>query len=150
MTNTYRGTPSFGQNAAYDKQQEEVLERKRAFYRDLDRRIALERTIEQATKELTVVQARYDRAKRVTDRLRQRANELKMEIDVKSRALKSRTRKEKRDARQEAIDRGEKTYVTGDPCRNGHYAPRYVTSGACVACDRAYSRVGYTRRDEST
>lgn len=31
---------------------------------------------------------------------------------------------------------GLKRFMTGRACRNGHVAERYVTSGACVECDR--------------
>ena len=30
-----------------------------------------------------------------------------------------------------------KTYQTGDPCQNGHAAPRFTCNGICVECDRA-------------
>jgi hypothetical protein len=35
-----------------------------------------------------------------------------------------------------AIAQGLKRYRTGRACRNGHVAERYVTSRACVECDR--------------
>lgn len=39
--------------------------------------------------------------------------------------------------RQEARQRGDKTYFTGVACKNGHVARRYVQSGTCSACIRA-------------
>jgi len=36
--------------------------------------------------------------------------------------------------RQEAATQGRKVYFTGKPCVNGHTAPRYVTTGGCLAC----------------
>lgn len=36
----------------------------------------------------------------------------------------------------EAKAAGLKRFMTGRACRNGHVAERYVTSGACVECDR--------------
>jgi group I intron endonuclease len=38
--------------------------------------------------------------------------------------------------RQEAKDKGEKHYFTGQPCTHGHISPRF-TRGACVACRKA-------------
>ena len=36
--------------------------------------------------------------------------------------------------RQEAINAGLKKYNTGEPCKNGHLADRYVQSGGCQEC----------------
>lgn len=35
------------------------------------------------------------------------------------------------------------TYFTGEPCRNGHIAPRYVVGGRCVECKREKDRRTY-------
>lgn len=40
-------------------------------------------------------------------------------------------------SRQDARSRGQKTYFTGEPCKNGHVAYRYVQSGTCSQCLRA-------------
>ena len=40
-------------------------------------------------------------------------------------------------SRQDARARGQKTYFTGEPCKNGHVAYRYVQSGTCSQCLRA-------------
>ena len=37
------------------------------------------------------------------------------------------------------------TYMTGEPCRNGHIAPRYVHNGRCVECKAAKDRRNYER-----
>jgi len=39
--------------------------------------------------------------------------------------------------RQEARQRGLKTYFTGVACKNGHVSSRYVQSGTCSACIKA-------------
>lgn len=44
------------------------------------------------------------------------------------------------DARAAAADRGTVRYFTGRPCANGHVADRYTLNGACVVCQRAYTR----------
>lgn len=38
--------------------------------------------------------------------------------------------------RTEAKALGERHYFTGEPCKNGHVAVRYVQSGACYECIR--------------
>lgn len=42
-------------------------------------------------------------------------------------------------ARLEAIKRGETTYVSIKPCKNGHNAPRFVKNHACTICCKLYS-----------
>lgn len=49
----------------------------------------------------------------------------------------------------EAVAIGAKTYVTGTPCRNGHLAPRYTSSGACVMCDKIGWKDGKLRTPET-
>lgn len=36
--------------------------------------------------------------------------------------------------RQQARDNGERTYFTGRPCKHGHVALRFVSTGNCLAC----------------
>ena len=36
--------------------------------------------------------------------------------------------------RKQALAAGESTYFTGNPCPNGHIAPRYAKHGGCVSC----------------
>lgn len=38
--------------------------------------------------------------------------------------------------RRAAADAGMVRYWTGKPCRRGHRAWRYVTTGSCIACTR--------------
>lgn len=38
--------------------------------------------------------------------------------------------------RRQALIAGELTYFTGKPCKNGHIAPRYVSTGGCLECLR--------------
>ncbi len=40
---------------------------------------------------------------------------------------------------QEAKKSGSKHYFTGNPCRNGHLSPRYM-SGKCIQCNRDWTR----------
>lgn len=43
-------------------------------------------------------------------------------------------------SRDEAFRTGLKTYFTGKPCKHGHLAPRYTSTGACAECARIYMR----------
>ena len=38
-------------------------------------------------------------------------------------------------SRAEAAQRGLSRFFTGKPCRQGHYAPRYVSNRQCAACN---------------
>lgn len=38
-------------------------------------------------------------------------------------------------SRSEAARQGQKRYYTGDFCKHGHDAPRYVCNTKCIACD---------------
>ncbi len=48
-------------------------------------------------------------------------------------------------SRQEAEKSGSKYYFTGDPCRNGHLSPRYM-SGKCIQCHRDRNRRAADKR----
>lgn len=53
-------------------------------------------------------------------------------------------------SRKQAIAAGTHKYFTGKPCKNGHIAERYTTSGTCEACIRgavADERAGLTYAD---
>lgn len=40
--------------------------------------------------------------------------------------------------RREAYAQGSTRYFTGVPCKQGHVAQRYVSSGACLDCQRPF------------
>lgn len=42
--------------------------------------------------------------------------------------------------RRQAAAEGKKRYFTGEPCSQGHKAERYVSTGNCVACQRAHAK----------
>lgn len=42
--------------------------------------------------------------------------------------------------RLDAKASGKKRYFTGDPCKHGHIAERFVSTTACVSCDREASK----------
>lgn len=43
-------------------------------------------------------------------------------------------------SRQEAAALGRKRFYTGKPCKYGHDAPRFVSTGGCTACNAARSQ----------
>lgn len=50
--------------------------------------------------------------------------------------------------REEAVLLNLAKYWTGKPCRAGHAALRYTSSGACIACNDGYRR-RFARKDQS-
>lgn len=42
--------------------------------------------------------------------------------------------------RQQAIEKGEKYYFTGKPCKNGHISKRSVSYNKCLECDKLLAR----------
>lgn len=46
-------------------------------------------------------------------------------------------------SRKEAIERGEKTYFTGMPCKHGHLAPKTSYNSTCVTCYEAINKSYY-------
>lgn len=47
--------------------------------------------------------------------------------------------------RQEAIAKGLKRYWPTEPCKHGHDAPRRVSPGSCLECDRLYKEANKDR-----
>lgn len=52
-------------------------------------------------------------------------------------------------SRDEAIDEGEIFYYTGLPCRHGHMAKRYTSSGQCLECQRSIHKAKADRLKEN-
>jgi len=48
--------------------------------------------------------------------------------------------------RQTARENGEKQYVTGKPCVNGHISARLVSTGVCLECSKAFC-FGYRKEN---
>jgi hypothetical protein len=155
-----------GQNPAYDAA---VAQREQKRHAQLERveekheaereRIALRVRLIAEQTELERLRKRNEQA---ALRLKQRAEKLlaahkqalaeqRAKVDELKRKLSSeddrrRDRQHALECRREAEATGAKTYLTGLACRNGHVAPRYVSSGACVECDAMYGSPGYTKR----
>jgi len=49
-------------------------------------------------------------------------------------------------ARSEAKAKGEKTYETGQPCKQGHLSPRATRTGTCVECTRLAAKAWLAQR----
>lgn len=50
--------------------------------------------------------------------------------------------------RKQAIERGEKRYFTGKPCKNGHLSERQVNGNGCIKCMRERSKEYWERNPE--
>lgn len=44
-------------------------------------------------------------------------------------------------SRKDAHQQGRKKFYTGEPCKNGHLAERFTTSGACTHCAKAFHKM---------
>lgn len=44
-------------------------------------------------------------------------------------------------SRAQALAEGRKRFYTGKPCKRGHDAQRFVTTGGCVACNASRAKV---------
>lgn len=47
--------------------------------------------------------------------------------------------------RVEAMELGETYFFTGVPCRRGHIAKRYTTSGRCAQCSREDTNAAFAK-----
>jgi hypothetical protein len=45
-------------------------------------------------------------------------------------------------SREQAAALGRKTFYTGQPCKHGHVAPRYVTNAGCLDCVSKWRKAG--------
>ena len=52
-------------------------------------------------------------------------------------------------SREEAIEGGELFFYTGLPCRHGHLAKRYTSSGQCTECQRSIHKAKSERIKEN-
>lgn len=53
-------------------------------------------------------------------------------------------------SREEALDRGELRFFTGDPCVKGHISERWVKSRMCVECRMRRNRLREYREEYAT
>lgn len=108
----------------------------RAKYADIDAQIeheankeALGALVRQRELEEQDARTELDAAKART----REAKRMHADADTDFRATR-RTQNARMQADAAAL--GAKRYDTGTPCRNGHYAPRYTSSGSCTMCDK--------------
>lgn len=134
MTQTYQ--PEYGINKEYDERVEKESERKRAFYRSVKRKhedeqakYEAEREYEEARLRLQALEPAYRAAKAEASAAKKRLNDVEAES-------KRKDNDQNKTLREQATAAGEKTYMPVTACRNGHYARRYVSSGACTECDK--------------
>lgn len=128
--------PAFGDDPAYDAQVAREAAMKRAKYSAVAERVRLERTLEDLANQLAKAQNTEAERKAALDEAKEAVRVLKQKIKDTDPTRGAHRRAENARLQAEAVARGDKTYTTGLPCRNGHYAYRYVSSGACTECDR--------------
>ena len=128
--------PAFGDDPAYDAQVARESALKRAKYAAVLENVRLERTLDDLANQLANAQNTEAERKAALDDAKEAVRILKKQIKEADPTRGAHRRAENARLQAEAVERGEKTYVTGMPCRNGHYASRYVSSGACTECDR--------------
>lgn len=128
--------PAFGDDPAYDAKVARESAMKRAKYSAVAERVRLERTLEDLANQLAKAQNTEVERKAAFDEAKEAVRVLKQKIKEADPTRGAQRRAENARLQAEAVERGEKTYVTGMPCRNGHYAYRYVSSGACTECDK--------------
>lgn len=63
-----------------------------------------------------------------------------------SRILEQRTLT--RQAQSEARCAGSKTYSTGIPCKRGHICPRFLSTRACIECNKLYRTDKVARKEK--
>lgn len=140
MTNDYH--PEHGASPEYDEQVERESESKRAFYKNVSRRHKLERLKDDLERRYYELREEFALARHHGEHsFEYKAAEARMQLEEKLiisfddivRRSDAQTNKE---IREQATAAGEKTYMPVTACRNGHYARRYVSSGACTECDK--------------
>ena len=142
--------PAFGDDPAYDAQVARESALKRAKYAAVLENVRLERTLDDLANQLAKAQNTEAERKAALDNAKEVVRVLKKQMKEADPTRGAHRRAENARLQAEAVERGEKTYVTGMPCRNGHHASRYVSSGACTECDRIgwkdgkLKKIGYT------
>jgi FKBP-type peptidyl-prolyl cis-trans isomerase len=149
---------AYGQNPVYDARVKAEQEGKRAFYAQVVAKHAQETELRQQQQAIDDAWAVYKQKVQNTDKMKEKlaqaeravaaaakeASEARRAALAAESKLKAMTRQAEKPVRvkpsgqlrQEALERGEKTFLTGVPCKHGHYARRYTSSGACVECDK--------------
>jgi len=128
--------PAFGDDPAYDARVAREAAMKRAKYAAVLENVRLERTLDDLANQLAKAQIIEAERKAALNEAKDAVAGLKKQMREADPTRGAQRRAENARLQAEAVERGDKTYTTGLPCRNGHYAYRYVSSGACTECDR--------------
>jgi septal ring factor EnvC (AmiA/AmiB activator) len=128
--------PAFGDDPAYDARVAREAAMKRAKYAAVLENVRLERTLDDLANQLAKAQIIEAERKAALNEAKDAVAGLKKQMREADPTRGAQRRAENARLQAEAVERGDKTYTTGMPCRNGHYAYRYVSSGACTECDR--------------
>jgi len=149
--------PDFGESKEYDAKVERESEQKRAFYKRVARQHEFEKHKDELEQRYNDRLEEYLRAKESAGErsFECKAAKARMELEEKllmsfDDVMKRNDAQTNKTLREQATLAGEKTYMPVTACRNGHYARRYVSSGACTECDKIgwkdgkLRKIGYT------
>ena len=127
--------PEHGVNPRYDKiaLRESLI--KKAHYTYVEKTMLYEKKAETMRQQLTRFRAEELVAQLKFEEVRAERRDLERKIKVADDGFRKQRREDNARLQAEAQARGEKTYATGTPCRNGHLTYRYTSSGACAECD---------------
>lgn len=134
--------PEHGASPEYDEQVERESERKRAFYNKVARNHKLEKLKDELEHRYNVMHDEYVVALgQGSNSFECKAAKARMDLEEKlllsfDDVVKRSDAQTNKEIREQATAAGEKTYMPVTACRNGHYARRYVSSGACTECDK--------------
>jgi len=128
--------PVYGENEAYDAKVERESAAKKAYMQVTLEKVAKERRLFEAKQALEQAKAAEQQARFNYQQAVIATASAKRTVADADKDLRTGRRAINAQLQSEAAARGDKTYLTGTPCRNGHAAYRYVSSGACVECDR--------------
>lgn len=116
-----------------DRQEKELVEARKRLARAKELEVEARIAYQQECVRLKVMD---NAAKQAYQEAKDAVTEAKKAAVEADKVLRSGRRAYNARMQAEARARGDKTYLTGTPCRNGHATYRYVSSGACVECDR--------------
>ena len=140
---------AYGENPKYDAAVAKQLEAARARHSYVELMVDHERKKEQLRAALDAAHRLEADARAALEQAKAAVRRAKTALAHADTGLRADRRKQNASIQAEAAAAGQKTYTTGTPCRNGHFSPRYTSSGACVMCDKIGWQGGKLRAPES-
>ena len=140
---------AYGENPKYDANVERQLAAARARHAHVEEAVKHEQYKAQLKAELDVAQRIETDARVQLEQAKAAVRRAKTALAQADVGLRTYRREENARLQAEAAALGQKTYSTNTPCRNGHFSPRYTSSGACVMCDKIGWQGGKLKGRES-